>query len=492
MSINYFKSALLHHSKGNWNKAKEIYEHILKSNPNNYSVLQNYGPLLSQLKEYKLAKNIFEKSLKIKPKDPLLLYNYAKFYHDQRIFEKAIQLYKESYEIEPRNNFSMYNIGNIYLSNNKFNLAITAYKNSLKSNPKNFLAFNNLANSYKNIGNFNEALKYYKESIKINNKNPDIHVNYATQLLMLENFEEGFEEYEWRKESKLFLDFIEYKKLKVKTPVWNGESLDNKTILIFSEQGIGDLFQFSRYLYLLKKHFKCSVIIRLKHNLSHIFDKNEISIISDKDNIPKHDYHNHLLSLPGIFYKKNKSFPENKNFFQYDVEKLNKWKNYFSSFKGLRVGINADSTQRAGATGLLQRKIPIEEFSILTELKGINFFIIQRDFEKEKLNIISNNSNVHFFDTLDKAGKPFEDTINIIKNLDLIITSDTSIAHLSATLEKKTWIALPFICDWRWFLKDEKSIWYKNVSLYRQKKDRNWKEIFKIIKENLKKELKSN
>ena len=62
MNINYFKSALTHHAKGNWNKAKEIYEHILKSNPNNYSVLQNYGPLLCQLKEYRLAKNVFEKS----------------------------------------------------------------------------------------------------------------------------------------------------------------------------------------------------------------------------------------------------------------------------------------------------------------------------------------------------------------------------------------------------------------------------------------------
>ena len=89
MKVDYFKSALLHHSKGNWNKAREIYEHILKTNPNNYSVLQNYGPLLSQLKEFALAKNVFEKSLKLNPKDPLLLYNYAKFYHDQKIFDKA-------------------------------------------------------------------------------------------------------------------------------------------------------------------------------------------------------------------------------------------------------------------------------------------------------------------------------------------------------------------------------------------------------------------
>ena len=93
MKVDYFKSALLHHSKGNWNKAREIYEHILKTNPNNYSVLQNYGPLLSQLKEFALAKNVFEKSLKLNPKDPLLLYNFAKFYHDNNMNSEIILRY---------------------------------------------------------------------------------------------------------------------------------------------------------------------------------------------------------------------------------------------------------------------------------------------------------------------------------------------------------------------------------------------------------------
>ena len=99
MDKNYLRVALSHHSKGNWNKAREIYEHLLKSNPNDFLVLQNYGALLSQLKEYKLAKNIFEKCLKIKPKDFLLLYNYGKFYHDQKIFDKAIKFYEASYKI---------------------------------------------------------------------------------------------------------------------------------------------------------------------------------------------------------------------------------------------------------------------------------------------------------------------------------------------------------------------------------------------------------
>ena len=242
MNINYFKSALLHHSKGNWNKAKEIYEHILKIEPNNYPVLQNYGPLLCQLREYKLAKNIFEKSLKIKPQDPLLLYNYGKFYHDQKIFDEAIIFYKKSFKIEPKNNFSMYNIGNIYFELNKLDLAILAYKDSLKTNPKNFLAHNNLANSLKNRGNFKEAIQYYKSYY------PDIHLNYATQLLKLENFEEGFEEYEWRKKSKSFLDYINYNKLNLKSKEWRGENLQDKKLLVISEQGIGDLIQFTRYL----------------------------------------------------------------------------------------------------------------------------------------------------------------------------------------------------------------------------------------------------
>ena len=134
--------------------------------------------------------------------------------------------------------------------------------------------------------------------------------------------------------------------------------------------------------------------------------------------------------------------------------------------------------------------IPIEEFNILTKLKSINFFLLQRDFDKEKIKSINENRNVNYFEGLDQSGYPFEDTINIIKNLVLIITADTSIPHLSATLERKTWIGLPLICDWTWFLKSEQSIWYKNVTLFRQKRDREWKEVFKSMKDKLDKKQK--
>ena len=114
----------------------------------------------------------------------------------------------------------------------------------------------------------------------------------------------------------------------------------------------------------------------------------------------------------------------------------------------------------------------------MTDIKNINFFVIEREFNEDKLKVINKNSNVNYFKNLDKSVKPFEDTVGIIKNLDLVITADTSIAHLSATLQKKTWIALPFVCDWRWFREQKESVWYDDVLLYRQKDDKSWNKPF--------------
>ena len=476
MSINYFKSALLHHSKGNWNKAKEIYEHILKTEPNNYLVLQNYGPLLCQLREYKLAKNIFEKSLKIKPQDPLLLYNYGKFYHDQKLFDQAIMFYKKSFKIEPKNNFSMYNIGNIYFALNKLDLAISAYRDSLKINPKNFLAHNNLANALKNTGNFKEAIQYYKSSLKLKKDYPDIHINYATQLLMLEDFEEGFEEYEWRKKSKSFLDYINYNKLNLKSKEWRGENLQDKKLLVISEQGIGDLIQFTRYLFELKKE-KVKIIIYLKSKkFSHFFGNKIFDIVFESKDIPDHDYHVHLLSILKIFNKKNKLFINPVNFFQKNEKTQIKWNKLLLSHPGIKIGINCN-------TSLAKKNIPIKFFVNLASVFNFKFIMLQKNFSSEK---VKNSKNILFFHEMDSSNDAFLDSIEIIKQLDLVITSDTSIAHLSATLGIKTWIVLPFVSDWRWFQDKKKTKWYKNVTLYKSKKLDDWDQPFEEIKVDLK------
>ena len=484
MDINYFKSALSHHSKGNWNKAQEIYQHLLKKDPNNYAVLQNYGPLLAQLREYKLANSIFQKCLKIKPNDSLLLYNYGRFFHDQKIYEKAIDYYNKSFEKNPKNAMAQYNIGNIYFAKKQFENAIDKFKKATEINPSHSFAYNNIGLALKKLGNFDGALKFYKKAISVNKDFIDSHVNYGTLLLLMNKLDLGFKEYEWRKKSRTFSDYLNYSKLQIESPIWKNQNLEKKTILVFSEQGIGDLIQFSRYLFYLADKYNCKVVLRLKQNLAHFFDDSRIKIISENDKIPKHDYHNHLASLPGLFYEKNKNFPKTINFIKEKNEITEKWKKILKKYNGLKIGINSHSTATVG-----ERIIPIENFSNLTKIKKMNFFVIQKDFNKNNMKLINQNSNVNYFEDLDKSGKPFEDTIGIIKNLDLLITADTSLGHLSATLGKPTWIALPFVSDWRWFQDKNKSVWYDTVKLFRQKKIGNWTQVFEMIYKDLEKKL---
>ena len=481
-----FKSAVLHHSKKNFSKAREIYETLLKSYPNNSTILQNYATLLSQIKEYKKADDVFKNCLKIKPKDPLLLYNYAKFFHDQKIFKKAIKLYKESFEHNPENHLALYNIGNIHSLEERFQEAIVMFKRSLEINPGNYMAYNNIGIAYKKIGNFEEALKFYKKAIEKNNDYVDAHLNYSTMLLTTGKLKEGFDEYEWRKKSSSFHDYINYRSLNLTSKIWNGENLNNKKILVIAEQGIGDLIQFSRYLYLLKEKQKAEVILRIKgKSFYHFFSKSNFNLISDKDEIPKHDFHIFMMSLLRIFFRTNKLFCSQVNFFPSDQKIKEKWGVKLSKRKGFKIGIHWSTSAL-----MPEKDVPLKHFIELANDFNNDFFVLQKNVNLSDKNKLKNKKNIFYFPNMDSSKKAFLDSIEIIKNLDLVITSDTAVAHLSATLKKKTWIVIPFIADWRWFDDKKNTKWYKNVSIYRQKKAGDWSEVFETIKKNLKKELK--
>ena len=482
MSKNIFKSAVIHHEKKNFIKAKELYESLLKTNPKNLAILQNYASLLSQIKEYKKADVIFKKCLEIKPQDPLLLFNYGKFFHDQKIFQEAIKFYNQSLKLNSKNHLAPYNIGNIYLAENKFEESIVFYKKAIEINPSNFMAYNNIGIAYKRIGNFNEALKFYKQAIDKNMNYVDAHINYSTMLLTTGKLKEGLEEYEWRKKSKTFSDYINYRSMSLTSKVWNGENLQDKKILVIAEQGIGDLIQFARYLYRLKNKYKTEIILKIKsNNFSHFFNPKDFKIISGNQTIPEHDYHIFMVSLPRIFFKANDIFCKSVNFFQSDEKIKSKWKTRIGDIPGNKIGIHWSTSSL-----MPERNLPLEYFINLSKDIDANFFVLQKDLNINEIKAISKIKKIFYFSDMDKSEKAFLDSIEMIRNLDLVITSDTAVAHLSATLNKKTWIALPFVADWRWFSDKKNTQWYSNVTLYRQQKIGDWKEIFQVIKDDFK------
>ena len=124
---------------------------------------------------------------------------------------------------------SQYNIGNIYFAQKKFKDGIEKFKKATDINPAHSFAYNNIGLTFKKLGNFNEALKFYKKAIETNKDFVDGHVNDGTLLLLTSKLELGFEEYEWRKKSKTFSDYLDYSKLNIKSPIWSGQNLERKT-----------------------------------------------------------------------------------------------------------------------------------------------------------------------------------------------------------------------------------------------------------------------
>ena len=306
-------------------------------------------------------------------------------------------------------------------------------------------------------------------------------------LLTMNKLEEGLEEYEWRKKSKSFSDYIDYRSLNLKSKVWNGENLRNKKLFIIAEQGIGDLIQFARYLYLLKDKYKAEIILKIKgKNFLHFFDKKDFKIILDNQAIPMHDYHNFMISLPKFFFKNGEIFCEQVNFFQSDSKVKEKWQKKLKNIDGVKVGVHWSTSSL-----MPEKDLPLKHFNKLSKDVDANFFVLQKNISLNESKLISKNKNFFYFPDMDESEKAFIDSIEIIRSLDLVITSDTAIAHLSATLGKKTWIALPMVADWRWFTDKQKTKWYPNVTLYRQEKIGEWERVFEIIRENFQKEFKN-
>jgi len=190
-----------------------------------------------------------------------------------------------------------------------------------------------------------------------------------------------------------------------------------------------------------------------------------------------------MLSLLKIFLKENNLFCKPVNFFKTNKKVEIKWEERLKKHKGLKIGINA-------STSLSTKDIPMKHFTRLASSFDFKFIVIQKEVKKNELKEISNKKNILHFSDLDSSEQAFVDSIEIIKHLDLVITADTSTAHLSATLKRKTWIILPFVSDWRWFLDESNSKWYENVTLYRSKKIDDWDSPFKMIEDDLKKLFK--
>jgi tetratricopeptide (TPR) repeat protein len=376
--------------------------------------------------------------------------------------EMAISCFRRAYHISPKANY----ISNLAIEMRKcgrLKESLDLMKNNYDKFKKDFLFLFNYGAIYYEMGEYSEAEKYYIDSIKLKNNFPPSHFNLAHCYFFSGDYSKGWEEYEWR--WKQFKDYSWKKDRFPKKKLWDGGSLIGKKILIYAEQGIGDVIQFVRYV----KKLDGEVILEVPLELHRLFKSLNVKLVED-GSMEKFDFHFPIASLGRMFGEIS-----GKSYLEWNCSK---WDQYSDK---LKVGICWAGNPRHQNDK--HRSCSVKYFNF----KNVRMFSLQKDVRKRKYGeeIVDLSSGFIGEELVDLSPKlnDFGNLASAIMNMDLVVTVDTSVAHLCGALGKKCLVILPKNCDWRWGNTDSHSIWYDSLVLFRQKVLGEWESVFLEIEE---------
>lgn len=500
-----------------YNQAVECYTKALNNNHHCYQALYNAGYCYLMQHKYQAAADYFKKSITTQPA-------YAKAYAQLGIcfcaehsYEHALKTWHEGILHDPacgdlhRLIIRMHNQdGNYDAAEKQFERALEhcsqdsslllEYAHALCAQNKNEKAYEiykrvqllepdsidaryNIAYALKRLGKHEDALLFYQHIVNQQPDHANAHFGVATTNLILGNLQRGFDEYEWRWKRG------DMAPRTFKQPIWDGSSLEDKTILLHAEQGFGDTFQFIRYAQITQSMGARTIVVAQPalFSILSLCPYIDQVIVMGKP-IPLFDVHAPLLSLPRIIKTSLDTIPSSIPYLYADEKLTQQWCSKFSKNAHFKIGIcwqgNTGYTDPFLQSVVAQKSISAQLFKAISEIEGVQLYSLQR--ESNGFDDASAFSVITFDKEFDRVNGRFMDTAAVIKNLDLVITVDTSIAHLAGGLGAPVWVLLPEPCDWRWLCNRSDSPWYPTMKLFRQSSSGNWDSVLQNIYEQLK------
>ena len=325
-----------------------------------------------------------------------------------------------------------------------------------------------------------EALASYDRAIALKPGYADAYLNRALIRLLVGRYKEGWADYEWRWETKT----CPSTRPNIKVPTWQGEDLSGRHLLVFTEQGLGDIIQFARYLPLLAR-YGCEITFLAPANLARLLGPSihPLEVVSEIKGISGIDFQTALMSLPHRFNIELSSIPNKVSYLKAEPELEASYKSRIGA-SGFKVGI----AWQGNPSGRIDegRSIPLERFIPLGRIPGVRLISLQKHVGLDQLACLPKDVGIESLgNELDNGSDAFCDTAAVMNSLDLIITSDTSIAHLAGALGRPTWVALKYVPDWRWMLDRDDSPWYPTLRLFRQSQRDDWIQVFAKIEREL-------
>ena len=467
-------TALQLHQAGRLEEAKNIYLEILKNDADNADALHFLGLYYHQTGDNASAIPFISRSIELKPENPSFYLNFGPLLFSEGKFDEAEACYRKAISLNSENPAAWNNLGNIYEEKEDFSKALEFYAKAISLSPSFADAYNNTGASYQKLNEIEKAISAYRKAVSLAPSFVQAHWNLANALLLNGDFSEGWLEFEWR------LKKPEFKYLTSGKPLPSG-NFSNATVLIISEQGIGDAIHFIRFMPLIKKLFgktifRCPApLLKLAGNFPGI----DLLLSSET---PLHeincDFQLPLLSIPFFLKLSSENFcPLPFPYLQAPDEAVKKWdglinKNTFNA--GLVwAGSPTHKNDR-------NRSIRLDELSLLFNIPGITYYSLQIGPASSQLS--------SYPQIKDHTGeiKDFADSAGLLSHLDMLISVDTATAHLAGATGVKTCLLLPYAPDWRWPINESQSAWYPSMKLFRQQRPKNWQVPLNNILNDLK------
>jgi tetratricopeptide (TPR) repeat protein len=426
----------------------------------------NRGNALYGLKRFEEALASYDHALALQLDRAEVHTNRGNALHELKRFEEALASHVQALTLRPSFAEAHYNYGNALHALKRFEEALASYERALALRPDYVEALANQGVTLHEQKRFAEALASCDRALAVRPDFADAHYNAALSLLVVGDLERGWREYEWRWETEQLRD----RKRSFSRPLWLGSNdIAGKTILLHAEQGFGDTIQFCRYV---PRVTACGahVIVEVQEPLRELIStlSGASRVISRGEQLPDFDVHCPLLSLPLSFGTRLATIPPETPYLRASANAVIKWGDRLGARRRPRIGLawSGRETHKNDHNRSIRLRtlLPLLEFDA-------TYVSLQRDVRVGDATLLQNRPDLlHFGDEL----KTFADTAALISNLDLIISVDTSVAHLAGAQAKPIWVLLPFVPEWRWLLDRQDSPWYATARLFRQDDTREW------------------
>ena len=449
------------------------YERALALNPNLPEAWNNRGVALRDLKRPEEALSSCERALALKPDYADAQSNCGNALHDLRRLDEALGAYDRAIQIKPGYAEAHSNRGTALCDLGRLDEALAGFEDAIRLKPDYADAYIYRGDALREMRRTNEALQSYNTAIAASPDRAEAYLKKAELLLLTGDYRQGWDLYEWRWKTQFrspdrrFHDF----------PLWSGEeSLAGKNIVIHPEVGFGDFIMFARYTRRLQE-LGARVVIYAPPALAELFStlRGNVLIVEEGNVLPHIDLHCPIMSLPRAFKTTLDTIPAEFPYLAVPAERQSYWRRKLGAQEKPRVGLvwAGKANRNIDVSVLRNRSMPLKLLEPLRHLP-LELHSLQKDVLHSDARVLAEFSEIRTYQT---ELHDFSDTAALIEEMDLVVTIDTSVAHLAGALGKPVWMMLPYSTDYRWGMSGDKTPWYPTATLFRQPDISDWTSI---------------